>query len=127
MAGTNLRSRDGLPFNFVNGLKVRGVDIEDLLPGIEGIPEAGTKYQFAGNGSNTIFTLPVTPYNKDAIEVHVKQLYVHSNDYTLVGDVVTLNEAPPALDAKPIKLIFPSAILLATTNKIKNSKLKSKL
>lgn len=95
----NLRTRNGMPFNFVNGLKVRGMDIESLIPGIEGIPEAGTKYQFAGNGVNTIFTLPVTPYNKDAIEVHVKQLYVHSSDYTLVGDVVTLNEAPPALDA----------------------------
>ena len=93
----NLRTRNGVPFNFVNGLKVRGVDIESLIPGIEGIPEAGTKYQFAGNGVQTAFTLPVTPYNKDAVEVHVKQLYVHSTDYTLVGDTVTFAEAPPAV------------------------------
>lgn len=88
-----------MPFNFVNGLKVRGMDIESLIPGIEGIPEAGSKYQFAGNGSNKVFTLPVSPYNKDAVDVYVKQLYVHPDDYTLAGDVVTLTEAPPALDA----------------------------
>jgi hypothetical protein len=75
------------------------MDIESLIPGIEGIPEAGTKYQFAGNGVDNEFTLPVTPYNKDAIEVHVKQLYVHSTDYELAGDVVVLNDPPPALDA----------------------------
>lgn len=95
----NLRTRNGMPFNFVNGLKVRGMDIESLIPGIEGIPEAGSKYQFAGNGSNKAFTLPVTPYNKDAVDVYVKQLYVHPDDYTLVGDTVTLAEAPPALVA----------------------------
>ena len=95
----NLRTRNGMPFNFVNGLKVRGMDIESLIPGIEGIPEAGSKYQFAGNGSNKAFTLPVTPYNKDAVDVYVKQLYVHPDDYTLVGDTVTLTEAPPALVA----------------------------
>ena len=95
----NLRTRNGVPFNFVNGLKVRGVDIESLIPGIEGIPEAGTKYQFAGNGVQTAFTLPVTPYNKDAVEAHVKQLYVHSTDYSLVGDQVIFTEAPPGLDA----------------------------
>lgn len=93
----NLRTRNGLPFNFVNGLRVRGQDIESLIPGIEGIPEAGSKYQYAGNGTNKIFTLPVSPYNKDAIDVHVKQLYVHPNDYELVGDTVTLADAPPAL------------------------------
>ena len=95
----NLRTRNGMPFNFVNGLKVRGMDIESLIPGIEGIPEAGSKYQFAGNGSNKGFTLPVTPYNKDAVDVYVKQLYVHPDDYTLVGDTVTLTEAPPAVVA----------------------------
>lgn len=95
----NLRTRNGMPFNFVNGLKVRGMDIESLIPGIEGIPEAGSKYQFAGNGSNKAFTLPVTPYNKDAVDVYVKQLYVHPDDYTLVGDTVTLTEAPPAVVA----------------------------
>ena len=93
----NLRTRNGMPFNFVNGLKVRGMDIESLLPGIEGIPEAGSKYQYAGNGVNRTFTLPVTPYNKDAVDVYVKQLYVHPDDYTLVGDTVTLVEAPPAV------------------------------
>lgn len=93
----NLRTRNGMPLNFVNGLKVRGIDIESLIPGIEGIPEAGSKYQFAGNGSNKAFTLPVTPYNKDAVDVYVKQLYVHPDDYTLVGDTVTLTEAPPAV------------------------------
>lgn len=95
----NLRTRNGMPFNFVNGLKVRGMDIESLIPGIEGIPEAGSKYQFAGNGSVKSFTLPVTPYNKDAVDVYVKQLYVHPDDYTLVGDTVTLVEAPPAVVA----------------------------
>ena len=95
----NLRTRNGMPFNFVNGLKVRGMDIESLIPGIEGIPEAGSKYQFAGNGSNKAFTLPVTPYNKDAVDVYVKQLYVHPDDYTLVGDTITLTEAPPAVVA----------------------------
>lgn len=95
----NLRTRNGLPFNFVNGIKVRGMDIESLIPGIEGIPEAGSKYQFAGNGSNKVFTLPVTPYNKDAVDVYVKQLYVHPDDYTLVGDTITLTEAPPAVVA----------------------------
>jgi hypothetical protein len=85
-----------MPYNFVNGLKVRGMDIESLIPGIEGIPEAGSKYQFTGNGSIKSFTLPVSPYNKDAIDVYVKQLYIHPDDYTLVGDTVTLTEAPPA-------------------------------
>ena len=95
----NLRTRNGMPFNFVNGLKVRGMDIESLIPGIEGIPEAGSKYQFAGDGANKSFTLPVSPYNKDAVDVYVKQLYVHPDDYTLVGDTVTLVEAPPAVVA----------------------------
>jgi hypothetical protein len=95
----NIRTRNGLPYNFVNGIKVRGRDIESLIPGIEGIPEAGSKYQFAGDGTNLVFALPVTPYNKDAVEVHVKQLYVHSTDYTLSGDTITFVEAPPAVVA----------------------------
>lgn len=95
----NIRTRNGMPYNFVNGLKVRGMDIESLIPGIEGIPEAGSKYQFAGDGTNNIFTLPVSPYNKDAVDVYVKQLYVHPDDYTLAGDTITLMEAPPAVVA----------------------------
>lgn len=87
MAGTNLRTRDGFPFNFIDGLKVNYREIH------------GVKYRFAGNGSNLIFTLPVTPCDKDSIDIFVKQLYVHSTDYTLVGNVVTfLNDPPPALD-----------------------------
>lgn len=42
MAGTNLRTRDGFPFNFIDGLKVNYREIH------------GVKYRFAGNGSNLI-------------------------------------------------------------------------
>ena len=87
MAGTNLRSRDGLPFNFVDGLKGNDRKMH------------GLKYQFAGNGSNLIFTLPVTPSDKDSIDIFVKQLYIHSTDYSLVNNVVTfLTDPPAALD-----------------------------
>ncbi len=86
MAGTNLRSRDGLPFNFVDGLGVSGFIFHNV------------KYPFAGNGTMTEFILPVAPANKASVDVFVKQLYVHSSDYVLNGATLTFTEPPPALD-----------------------------
>ena len=82
----NLRTRNGVPFNFVDGLKINNSTLH------------GVKYPFAGNGTNTNFVLPVVPFNKDCVDIFVKQLYIHSSDYELVGETVILNEAPPSLD-----------------------------
>jgi len=54
---------------------------------------------FTGNGSNSTFTLSVTPANEDAIMVFIDGAYQEKADYTLTNNSLVL-DSPPALNEK---------------------------
>ena len=49
---------------------------------------------FTGNGSNTTFTLSVTPANEDAIMVFIDGAYQEKSDYVLTNNSLALDVAP---------------------------------
>ena len=53
-----------------------------------------TKDTFVGNGTETVFTLSVIPYNKDSIIVFVNNVYQNDTSYSLAFDELTFTSAP---------------------------------
>lgn len=50
---------------------------------------------FAGTGSQTIFTLAAAPYSENSTNVYINGVYQQKNTYTVVGAILTFSEAPP--------------------------------
>ena len=50
---------------------------------------------FTGNGTQTIFTLPVSPISKNSTQVYINGVYQNKNTYSLVNASITFSEAPP--------------------------------
>lgn len=50
---------------------------------------------FTGDGSTTIFTLPVAPNSENWINVFINGVYQYKNTYTVSNDQLTFSEAPP--------------------------------
>jgi len=47
------------------------------------------------NGSNTAFTLALTPHENEAVELYLDGLYlIEGTDYTLSGTSITMTPAP---------------------------------
>jgi hypothetical protein len=57
-----------------------------------------TQYQianFAGTGSQTVFTLPTASFGEDYTFVYINGVYQQKNTYTVSGVTLTFSEAPP--------------------------------
>lgn len=50
---------------------------------------------FAGNGSQTIFTLASTPITKNNTQVFINGIYQQKNTYSLVLNTIVFSQAPP--------------------------------
>lgn len=52
--------------------------------------------QFSGTGSQTQFTLSVTPTEEDAIDIFISGVYQTKSQYSLSGSQITFTSAPPS-------------------------------
>ena len=81
-----------------SALDVRVVAIENALLtiGEGGLP--GTVYvqQLSGTGAQTAFTLSATPATSNLVDVYVQGVYQNHTTFTVVGNVLTFDEAPLA-------------------------------
>ena len=50
---------------------------------------------FTGNGSQTVFTLPVSVDNENFINIFINGVYQFKNTFTLTGSAITFSQAPP--------------------------------
>lgn len=50
---------------------------------------------FTGNGSTTIFTLPVVPISENFINIFINGVYQNKNTFSVTGANITFSEAPP--------------------------------
>ena len=50
---------------------------------------------FAGNSSQTTFTLPSTPISKNSTNVYINGVYQQKNTYSVSGVTLLFSEAPP--------------------------------
>ena len=68
-----------------------------LLVDSAGSGGTGTWYTVSGtiNGSNTDFTIPVSP-SSDIILVLARQVQIETTDYTVSGSTITYTSAPDA-------------------------------
>ena len=81
-----------------NSQDVRLTAIENALLSIGegGLP--GTVYvqRFSGTGAQTVFTLNVSVPTAALIDVFINGVYQNKDTFTIVSDVLTFSEAPPA-------------------------------
>jgi hypothetical protein len=50
---------------------------------------------FTGNGTQTIFTLPVAPVNENSTQIYINGVYQNKDTYSLTTTSITFSEAPP--------------------------------
>ena len=56
----------------------------------------GTVQNFSGNGSQTAFTLSVSPQSENSTNIYINGIYQQKNTFSVVSNVITFSEAPPA-------------------------------
>jgi hypothetical protein len=50
---------------------------------------------FTGNGTQTIFTLPLSPVNENSTQVYINGVYQNKDTYSVTNASITFSEAPP--------------------------------
>ena len=50
---------------------------------------------FTGNGTQTIFTLPLSPVNENSTQIYINGVYQNKDTYSLTTTLITFSEAPP--------------------------------
>lgn len=50
---------------------------------------------FTGDGTQTIFVLPLSPVNENSTQVYINGVYQNKNTYSLANASITFSEAPP--------------------------------
>jgi len=50
---------------------------------------------FTGNGTQTIFTLPVSPISENTTQIYINGVYQNKNTYSVTNSLITFSEAPP--------------------------------
>lgn len=50
---------------------------------------------FTGNGTQTIFTLPIIPISENSTQVYINGVYQNKDTYSLTSASITFSEAPP--------------------------------
>lgn len=62
---------------------------------ITGIAGASLIQNFAGTGSQTVFTLSNAPFSENTTNVYINGVYQQKNTYSVSGVTLTFSEAPP--------------------------------
>lgn len=77
-------------------VRIQAIEAALLAIGEGGLP--GTVYvqRLSGNGAQTTFTLNVSVPTSALIDVFINGVYQNKDTFTIVGDVLTFSEAPPA-------------------------------
>ena len=50
---------------------------------------------FTGNGTQTIFTLALSPVNENSTQIYINGVYQNKDTYSLTTTLITFSEAPP--------------------------------
>jgi hypothetical protein len=50
---------------------------------------------FTGDGTDTTFTLAISPVSENSTNIYINGVYQQKNTYSVAGAVVTFSEAPP--------------------------------
>lgn len=50
---------------------------------------------FTGNGTQTIFTLPLSPIDENSTQIYINGVYQNKNTYSVTTTSITFSEAPP--------------------------------
>jgi hypothetical protein len=50
---------------------------------------------FTGNGTQTIFTLSVSPISENTTQIYINGVYQNKNTYSVTNSLITFSEAPP--------------------------------
>jgi hypothetical protein len=62
---------------------------------ITSFSNVGVVSNFTGTGSQIIFTLSISPENKNATQVYINGVYQQKNTYAVSGTTLTFSTAPP--------------------------------
>ena len=78
------------------GVRIQAIEDALLAIGDGGLP--GTVYvqRLSGSGAQTVFTLNVSVPTSALIDVFINGVYQNKDTFTIVDDVLTFSEAPPA-------------------------------
>ena len=82
--------------NNAQDVRLQAIEAALLVIGEGGLP--GTVYvqRLSGTGAQTSFTLDVSVPSSALIDVFINGIYQNKNTFTIVDDVLTFSEAPPA-------------------------------
>lgn len=82
--------------NNAQDVRLQAIEAALLAIGEGGLP--GTVYvqRLSGTGAQTAFTLNVSVPSSALIDVFINGVYQNKNTFTIVDDVLTFSEAPPA-------------------------------
>lgn len=82
--------------NNAQDVRLAAIEAALLVIGEGGLP--GTVYvqRLSGTGAQTAFTLNVSVPSSALIDVFINGIYQNKNTFTIVDDVLTFSEAPPA-------------------------------
>ena len=82
--------------NNAQDVRLQAIEAALLVIGEGGLP--GTVYvqRLSGTGAQTSFTLNVSVPSSALIDVFINGIYQNKNTFTIVDDVLTFSEAPPA-------------------------------
>ena len=82
--------------NNAQDVRLQAIEAALLIIGEGGLP--GTVYvqRLSGTGAQTSFTLDVSVPSSALIDVFINGVYQNKNTFTIVDDVLTFSEAPPA-------------------------------
>jgi hypothetical protein len=50
---------------------------------------------FTGNGTQIIFTLPLSPVSENSTQIYINGVYQNKDTYSLTNTAITFSEAPP--------------------------------
>ena len=82
--------------NNAQDVRIQAIEAALLAIGEGGLP--GTVYvqRLSGTGAQTVFTLNVSVPTSALIDVFINGVYQNKDTFTIVDDVLTFSEAPPA-------------------------------
>lgn len=82
--------------NNAQDVRLQAIEAALLAIGEGGLP--GTVYvqRLSGTGAQTAFTLNVSVPSSALVDVFINGVYQNKNTFTIVDDVLTFSEAPPA-------------------------------
>lgn len=82
--------------NNAQDVRLQAIEAALLAIGEGGLPDTVYVQRLSGTGAQTAFTLNVSVPSSALVDVFINGVYQNKNTFTLVDDLLTFSEAPPA-------------------------------